>query len=111
MRRPSSSRRDRGSQRLSLEKRVVFFFQGEGGIRNLTVTGVQTCALPISLCVRSNTRKPIRHSVLDDGALVLLGADIGRVRKRQIAGELLADSHAGCGIGVWVEHRDRKSVV
>src|SRR2546430_2568262 len=25
----------------------VFFFQAEGGIRNLTVTGVQTCALPI----------------------------------------------------------------
>src|SRR2546430_2121446 len=26
---------------------VVFFFQAEGGIRDLTVTGVQTCALPI----------------------------------------------------------------
>src|SRR2546430_6000557 len=26
-----------------------FFFQGEDGIRGLTVTGVQTCALPISL--------------------------------------------------------------
>src|SRR5256886_4085694 len=25
----------------------VFFFQAEGGIRDLTVTGVQTCALPI----------------------------------------------------------------
>src|SRR2546430_13266800 len=24
-----------------------FFFQAEGGIRDLTVTGVQTCALPI----------------------------------------------------------------
>src|SRR2546430_13152917 len=30
----------------------VFFFQAEDGIRDLTVTGVQTCALPIlfSLC-------------------------------------------------------------
>src|SRR2546430_9973617 len=28
---------------------VVFFFQAEDGIRDLTVTGVQTCALPISL--------------------------------------------------------------
>src|SRR5256886_5347061 len=27
----------------------VFSFQAEGGIRDLTVTGVQTCALPISL--------------------------------------------------------------
>src|SRR2546430_9398974 len=28
---------------------VVFFFQAEDGIRDLTVTGVQTCALPISV--------------------------------------------------------------
>src|SRR2546430_4420282 len=27
---------------------TVFFFQAEDGIRDLTVTGVQTCALPIS---------------------------------------------------------------
>src|SRR2546430_12219266 len=27
----------------------VFFFQAEDGIRDLTVTGVQTCALPIFL--------------------------------------------------------------
>src|SRR5438270_12307431 len=27
---------------------MLFFFQAEGGIRALTVTGVQTCALPIS---------------------------------------------------------------
>src|SRR2546430_12576221 len=26
----------------------IFFFQAEDGIRDLTVTGVQTCALPIS---------------------------------------------------------------
>src|SRR6266436_9471356 len=28
---------------------VVFFFQAEDGIRDVAVTGVQTCALPISL--------------------------------------------------------------
>src|SRR2546430_4448724 len=27
--------------------RIFFFFQAEDGIRDLTVTGVQTCALPI----------------------------------------------------------------
>src|SRR5207245_7354394 len=27
----------------------IFFFQAEDGIRDATVTGVQTCALPISL--------------------------------------------------------------
>src|SRR2546430_161850 len=30
-----------------------FFFQAEDGIRDLTVTGVQTCALPISRPLRS----------------------------------------------------------
>src|SRR2546430_3023700 len=29
----------------------VFFFQAEDGIRDLTVTGVQTCALPIFFAV------------------------------------------------------------
>src|SRR2546430_9466419 len=33
---------------------IVFFFQAEDGIRDLTVTGVQTCALPIS-CVSSGS--------------------------------------------------------
>src|SRR5207245_3510430 len=28
--------------------RLLFFFQAEDGIRDATVTGVQTCALPIS---------------------------------------------------------------
>src|SRR5256886_11161473 len=37
------------SRRSVSESRVmaVFFFQAEDGIRDLTVTGVQTCALPI----------------------------------------------------------------
>src|SRR2546430_9453421 len=29
------------------EEALLFFFQAEDGIRDLTVTGVQTCALPI----------------------------------------------------------------
>src|SRR3989475_1888765 len=38
----------------------VFFFQAEDGIRDLTVTGVQTCALPISSGWRDavSTRRP-----------------------------------------------------
>src|SRR2546427_5258768 len=31
---------------------IFFFFQAEDGIRDLTVTGVQTCALPISWLAR-----------------------------------------------------------
>src|SRR2546429_4678240 len=30
------------------EQRYFFFFQAEDGIRDVAVTGVQTCALPIS---------------------------------------------------------------
>src|SRR2546430_7387664 len=40
-----------------------FFFQAEDGIRDLTVTGVQTCALPIS-CVpllRDSPRDARKH--------------------------------------------------
>src|SRR2546430_4440088 len=35
-----------------------FFFQAEDGIRDLTVTGVQTCALPISLANVTNRPPP-----------------------------------------------------
>src|SRR2546430_4380251 len=34
-----------------------FFFQAEDGIRDLTVTGVQTCALPISIGVPPRSAK------------------------------------------------------
>src|SRR2546430_4526548 len=36
-----------------------FFFQAEDGIRDLTVTGVQTCALPIFYAAAG----PVRHRV------------------------------------------------
>src|SRR2546430_12361034 len=36
-----------GLTRLELVDVSFFFFQAEDGIRDLTVTGVQTCALPI----------------------------------------------------------------
>src|SRR2546422_8334210 len=31
---------------------IIFFFQAEDGIRDVAVTGVQTCALPISVHLR-----------------------------------------------------------
>src|SRR2546430_17060921 len=42
----------------------VFFFQAEDGIRDLTVTGVQTCALPIfieKIAARVGASKIIRN--------------------------------------------------
>src|SRR5688572_31539585 len=48
-----------------------FFFQAEDGIRDLTVTGVQTCALPISRAtqsVRRPTRSACRPETADSAA-------------------------------------------
>src|SRR5215467_370462 len=36
------------SKRIEVEIKYFFFFQAEDGIRDYKVTGVQTCALPIS---------------------------------------------------------------
>src|SRR5215203_6404145 len=36
------------SRRVFCPSPLLFFFQAEGGIRAIGVTGVQTCALPIS---------------------------------------------------------------
>src|SRR5207245_3967619 len=43
-----------------------FFFQAEDGIRDATVTGVQTCALPIS--PRDEAARRVRPSVRGPGA-------------------------------------------
>src|SRR5256884_2452386 len=41
---------------------LFFFFQAEDGIRDVAVTGVQTCALPISFhTVTSYTRDSVRR--------------------------------------------------
>src|SRR5204863_4231246 len=36
---------------------LIFFFQAEDGIRDLYVTGVQTCALPISRASHKEAKK------------------------------------------------------
>src|SRR3712207_5614738 len=57
-----------------------FFFQAEAGIRDIGVTGVQTCALPISATIRragyaDRRRPPLHHPTeLDRLQLFLLGA-------------------------------------
>src|SRR5699024_11355116 len=38
-----------------------FFFQAEDGIRDRNVTGVQTCALPISLALSTSSPPPSRR--------------------------------------------------
>src|SRR5690349_23711054 len=44
-----------------------FFFQAEDGIRDLYVTGVQTCALPISLSLMALRPEPNRMRICRSG--------------------------------------------
>src|SRR3712207_7006586 len=48
-----------------------FFFQAEDGIRDIGVTGVQTCALPISR-VRPSVPMPLKKTLLTLAALAAL---------------------------------------
>src|SRR5256886_9229257 len=53
----------------SVTLHCFFFFQAEDGIRDLTVTGVQTCALPI--CQTPETRKRLLASLCLNGVAPL----------------------------------------
>src|SRR3989442_9809931 len=55
---------------------MFFFFQAEDGIRDADVTGVQTCALPITSCRCSPTREGVMAPVILPllVAVVVLGA-------------------------------------
>src|SRR2546427_3026414 len=63
---------------------ILFFFQAEDGIRDLTVTGVQTCALPISFLALPRARREALYAVyafcrtVDD--IADLGTDAGAQR-------------------------------
>src|SRR5256886_10710231 len=56
----------------SLSISFFFFFQAEDGIRDLTVTGVQTCALPIYV---ARSRGGHAIEVTSDRRLTFAGAD------------------------------------
>src|SRR5256885_3512001 len=69
----------------------IFFFQAEDGIRDYKVTGVQTCALPISLRparvarhpVRRRTRERLRPASPPGGGCARRGARLGLEAVRQ----------------------------
>src|SRR5688572_32443168 len=62
---------------------ALFFFQAEDGIRDLTVTGVQTCALPICRGRTSREESPAsrRHPWIFDCRLAA-----ARGRRRMVCG-------------------------
>src|SRR5207245_4343736 len=55
-----------------------FFFQAEDGIRDATVTGVQTCALPI-LILPNRAREPLLNFQTDCGTRPVSDKDLHRV--------------------------------
>src|SRR5689334_24643723 len=69
-----------------------FFFQAEDGIRDGTVTGVQTCALPISTFPDGTALggAPCRRGARDLGRLGLVRAVPGRRARRSRAPDRLA---------------------
>src|SRR2546430_13000514 len=60
---------------------VFFFFQAEDGIRDLTVTGVQTCALPIFPREKPFSRNRRRGESLKRSSRILRRPSNSRVRQ------------------------------
>src|SRR3712207_6862757 len=61
--------------------RVVFFFQAEDGIRDIGVTGVQTCALPISTSGTTHGLSGMLEVTTDVSPNLELGAGIGYIHR------------------------------
>src|SRR5256886_13088769 len=83
-----------------------FFFQAEDGIRDLTVTGVQTCALPISALQEGDAALA---SVLDELERVLL--DVAHSPEEVTPAQLDKIRQKIEAQGILFKVRDRKSVV
>src|SRR5256886_8321483 len=90
--------------RMRRVRMLCFFFQAEDGIRDLTVTGVQTCALPISF-----TYVPTGTGTSDSFTYCANGTVTGTT----CSSGLTATVTLGAGTlgGITVHNRDRKSVV
>src|SRR5688572_32038085 len=93
-----------------------FFFQAEDGIRDLTVTGVQTCALPISVNQGIDARNQVRAELLaqrivtpDDASMPNRVVDDAASARSMAA---VIDKHAMASTGgKTYSEIDRKSVV
>src|SRR5215203_675336 len=90
-----------------MHEELVFFFQAEDGIRDIGVTGVQTCALPIcglsaplSLCATGQRGKQSKETVMSDRSLRRLGAASGifYVVLTILGSDVLGGTKTGVGI-------------
>src|SRR5207244_8610474 len=82
-------------------ERKLFFFQAEDGIRDDLVTGVQTCALPISSSISSITKNSFtRCSMLFQDARMEIGVrNVVRSEERRVG--------KGCRCRVSAQHKSR----
>src|SRR5688572_32379614 len=92
-----------------------FFFQAEDGIRAFTVTGVQTCALPIfdSVAVLPFVNAENRQDTeyLCDGITESLINHLSQIPKLRVVPRSTAFRYKGVEIDPERAARDRKSVV
>src|SRR5205085_5344999 len=89
---------------------VCFFFQAEDGIRDLTVTGVQTCALPISaggLPAAPGAGAVVRRVVGGGAGGLRPGVGRGRSEERRVGKEWRA-GRATCDEEKKIEKRKAK---
>src|SRR2546429_2032564 len=80
--------------RVSSSNYFFFFFQAEDGIRDVAVTGVQTCALPIFAAL-----EPGHTLLLDDGKVKLKAIETSpkrAVRSEEHTSELQSRLHLVC---------------
>src|SRR2546430_4161895 len=80
-----------------------FFFQAEDGIRDLTVTGVQTCALPIFSCARiadehraAAERRHVHRHVMARHVAFVLAEEHDLARSEEHTSELQSQSNLVC---------------
>src|SRR2546422_3685068 len=82
------SSRSRGASRSSSVACTIFFFQAEDGIRDVAVTGVQTCALPIlsvSYAAVELAKKIFQN--LSEKTVLLVGiGEMGKLAARHLIG-------------------------
>src|SRR2546425_1568865 len=90
----------------SIVLNIFFFFQAEDGIRDKLVTGVQTCALPISRMLRDNFKmfhdNTMSHSEAE--AVLKEALDVLTSHRMLLLAQPQPRSVTSC-------YRDRKSVV
>src|SRR3989440_1945412 len=102
---------------------IFFFFQAEDGIRDLIVTGVQTCALPISVPDSSNAMAlgfseesgiKLEHALIRNhyvGRTFIHPAQAGRMAKVDRKSTRLNSSHDQISYAVFCLKKKKSTII